>query len=595
MFHQESTVKREATRVKTKTGKNISFRLKLTLSYFILVLLPIVIVGFFSYNIALEALKKHTNENLNLTSKQINDNIEYKLKSITSIAEYMFNDLAFQKALSKQYSDSEGVDLQQYLRQYMVPLINLPVTPNRLFLFVDNSTIPENYLVNKGLEKKPVVIGQSFNIQHLNSVKKFNWYNSLQKLEGNSSWIQIANDKELKSISYIRRLYNLDDVLKLGANNAQLGYICITIKLEDLFDTSQFPKAGKDSYLVVVNSNNDILFSNSEYSKAELLRISNLKEYLVIENKISQMNLRFMINVPVAQLEESAARVRKLSIIVCSISLLFFTLISILLSKHFSEKVSRIVSFINSFRDGEFNKRLKTSNNDELHQISTAMNDMAATINNLIEEIYITNTRKAHAELQVLQSQINPHFLYNTLASVSTLAQLGQVDKLNDVIDRLVSFYRLTLNSGSFIITVENEIQQVKAYIDIKKMQHSQRLNVFYDIEPSILQYKTIKIILQPFVENSLQHGMFMGRKINIRVLAYREKNKIIFKIIDDGVGMPPETLNQILSINENSIGYGIKNVNERIKLQFGKEYGVSIYSRLGIGTTVSIVIPVEF
>ena len=116
MFHQETTVKREATSVKSKTGKNISFRLKLTLSYFILVLLPIVIVGMFSYNIALEALKKHTNENLNLTSKQINDNIEYKLKSITSIANYMFNDLSFQKVLSKQYSYSEGVDLQQYLR-----------------------------------------------------------------------------------------------------------------------------------------------------------------------------------------------------------------------------------------------------------------------------------------------------------------------------------------------------------------------------------------------------------------------------------------------------------------------------------------------
>jgi two-component system, sensor histidine kinase YesM len=588
-FLQETSEKREDDKVKAIKLENMSFKLKLTLSYLLLVLLPIIIVGVFSYNIALETLKRHAKDNISLTIEQINDNVDYKLASVKSISDYIYNDLMFQQILSKGYSDYEGVELQKYLINYMVPIVNLPVIRNRLYLYLNNTTVPETYTIS---ETDLLLRGKGYDIYHINSVKPYTWYRKLEKLDNRTEWLQVEKDFEFNNISLLKKLYNLDDVLKFGTDKSHLGYIRISVKLKDLFDTEQFHRVGNEKFFIVRNSKNQIIYSDPPSSSEEFVKLINTKKYIEIKNHIPKLDSELIVLVPLDQLEHSAKRVRKMSIIICFASLVVFTLVSLLISKHFSQKVSRIVSFINSFRDGEFNKQLKTSSNDELHQISTAMNEMAGTINTLIEEIYITNIRKATAELQVLQSQINPHFLYNTLASVSTLAQLGKIDKLNDVIDGLVSFYRLTLNKGSFIIDIDKEIQQVKAYIDIKKTQYGDRLNVHYDIEPSILEYKTIKIILQPFVENSLEHGMYMGRKINVRLLAYMEGNNIIFKIIDDGLGMDPEFVKQLLNPEEHSIGYGIRNVNERIKLQFGKEYGLNIFSRPGIGTTVSIVIP---
>jgi sensor histidine kinase YesM len=156
----------------------------------------------------------------------------------------------------------------------------------------------------------------------------------------------------------------------------------------------------------------------------------------------------------------------------------------------------------------------------------------------------------------------------------------------------LAKFYRLSLNEGRTVIPVKNELEQIGAYINIQKTKFGDGMNVLFDVDPDVVRFTTVKLILQPFIENALEHAWY-GDRINIRITGKLEGEQITFQIIDDGIGFHPETLRQLLDPEESlNVGYGIRNVDGRIRLHYGAEYGVSIVSRRGIGTSVSITIP---
>ena len=162
------------------------------------------------------------------------------------------------------------------------------------------------------------------------------------------------------------------------------------------------------------------------------------------------------------------------------------------------------------------------------------------------------------------------------------------------MIMNLAKFYRLTLNDGQTIISIYKELEQVQAYLDIQKVKYGDRMEVDFDIDPDILRYETIKLILQPFIENALEHA-WCGDRIYIRVIGEQLEDKIVFQIIDDGVGMKPPHAQSLLEKDRiKQKGYGICNVHERIQLSFGEEYGVTIYSQLGMGTNITIITPVQ-
>nr|WP_306812831.1 sensor histidine kinase [Paenibacillus soyae] len=267
--------------------------------------------------------------------------------------------------------------------------------------------------------------------------------------------------------------------------------------------------------------------------------------------------------------------------------------ISLIVARFLTVRITKIIHSLNSFREGRFNKRIQYSGNDEFLQIAEAFNEMGGYINTLIKEVYVVQMEKKGAELKALQAQINPHFLYNTLSSISRLGKLGEIEKLDQMVMGLAKFYRLTLNNGKMIIPAQLEIEQVQAYMAIQKIKYGSRLEVFYDIGAEVYGYNTVKLILQPFIENVLEHALYQLR-IQIKVSAHVRNGMLDFRIVDDGIGMKRETLRQIWSNDQTRIGYGIRNVDERIKLHYGTDYGVVIGSIYGGGTTVNITVPLN-
>nr|WP_258567491.1 sensor histidine kinase [Paenibacillus anseongense] len=224
---------------------------------------------------------------------------------------------------------------------------------------------------------------------------------------------------------------------------------------------------------------------------------------------------------------------------------------------------------------------------------------MLEEINNLINVVYAEQKKKREAELQVLQAQIKPHFLYNTLDTIQWMAQEYEADDIIEVIGALTNLFRIGLNRGNEWIPVRDEVKHAESYMIIQMSRYMDKLDFKFDIPEHLYSYQVLKLILQPLIENAIYHGIKARTgKGKISICAELESDLICFRITDDGAGIPPEKLeeiNQILrgeKMREDQYGIGLFNVNERIQLTYGTAYGIQIYSALGKGTTVEIKHP---
>lgn len=194
--------------------------------------------------------------------------------------------------------------------------------------------------------------------------------------------------------------------------------------------------------------------------------------------------------------------------------------------------------------------------------------------------------------MKALQWQINPHFLYNTLSFINWQALRRDAHDISHVVTAMAKFYRTALNRGNNIISVREELDNIRSYIEIIQAMNEYSFDVVYDIDERVCRYDTINLILQPLAENAVKHGINLKTEGRGRLLvsAHLGDGVIRFSVEDNGPGMPPETAESILT--RQSAGYGLKNVNERLHLLFGAEYGLSIHSRQGAGTAMAVTIP---
>lgn len=561
----------------------IPLSFKLLLSYILLVLTPVIVIGYYSYSSSVEAIKERAENNLQVGLQQMNTNIEYRVADIMRASDQVFSDQALSRYFTGFYQD-----LDKYLltTQYVLPkvesAVKLPLSPIYLSIYLNKPSIAENYYIG---DDDFLVNGRHFSIFHTNRIEDASWYRTLHLEYNTQQWLQVESDAKHHNISFLHSLMDYESL-------KSIGLMKITVKLSDLFDAVDYTKLGEGTHLYVVDEMENPLYVSTQNRKEFITPIlKNTKDYLRITQKLNNFPAQLIAFIPTSSLKENSKKVRNVTILICLISLLILSGISFIISRLFSKRMFKLVSSLNAFQDGEFHKRITYSGNDEFTLIVNAFNDMAASMEKLIDEVYISKLQKKEAELQTLHSQINPHFLYNTFSSISRMAKLGETDKLHEMIRSLAKFYRLTLNKGDMIILIEKEVEQIQAYIDIQRIKHADRILVEYEVDPDILQYRTVRFILQPFVENVLEHAWF-DDLISIWIRGFERNEAIIFEIKDTGLGMSQETLDQIFNPNGSSIGYGIGNVNERIKLHFGKPYGVTIHSEVGEGTTVQIKIP---
>ncbi len=268
------------------------------------------------------------------------------------------------------------------------------------------------------------------------------------------------------------------------------------------------------------------------------------------------------------------------------------------LSYNIVRPVNGLVEVTNQISKGDFSVRAGSANTSEIDSLSHSVNHMAKNLDLLVNQIKEDERKMRQAELRLLQEQINPHFLYNTLDTIVWLIESGMEKEAEEMVVSLSDFFRLVLNHGKEYNTIKDEERHITSYLKIQQVRYQDILEYDIQIPTELYDYQILKMTLQPLVENALYHGIKYKRaKGTIKVHGKKDGDIIILSVEDNGVGMEEDEVKRLREeINrpckETQKGFGLANVNERIKMNFGAKYGMKIESEKGKGTTVYVIIP---
>lgn len=277
-------------------------------------------------------------------------------------------------------------------------------------------------------------------------------------------------------------------------------------------------------------------------------------------------------------------------------------LLSLIFSRNFSNSVKVMAHTLQRYSDGDSKARLTVTSSDVIGQLGHSINQLFDRMNTLMDERYRLGQQAKYADLNALQAQINPHFLYNTLDMLYWMAKGGEHEDLPRIIISLSGFYRKSLAQGKDEVLVQDEIEHVRYYIEIQNKRYNNAIEDSWDVDESLLGCSIMKLMLQPIVENAIQHGLMKsdrkGGELSIGIR--RSGCDMVIRIQDDGTGMTQRQINDLLSGEElkkqqvTGQGYGVSNVQHRIRIYYGDRYGLSYESAVGKGTAVSITLPIR-
>ena len=287
-----------------------------------------------------------------------------------------------------------------------------------------------------------------------------------------------------------------------------------------------------------------------------------------------------------------------LFVVLFSIFLLVF--VNLHLSERISVPIKTLERAVKELEAGREEVDIDVSGPYEIEHLGHSIRSMVSTMRHLMDDIIAQEAQKRRSELDVLQSQINPHFLYNTLDSVVWMTENGRTDEAILMVTSLARFFRISLSRGSNIIPIADELEHARHYLTIQKMRYKNKFSAVIAAEDGVEGLYTIKLIVQPILENAIYHGMaYADGDGEITVRARRDGGDVVIEVADNGPGMPEETVERLLDQSyaaapgTKGSGIGLRNVHQRIRLTFGEEYGLAIHSEPDAGTTVCIRLPV--
>lgn len=440
---------------------------------------------------------------------------------------------------------------------------------------VSNMTIANSYNLNFKEEMdeslyKLVVGAVTFENIHEDSTLE-NPYDVIGELrEDFSVLMRITTDKESKS--WLQRLLRNIDTLQDRVDD-------IKVNLE---------QGGR-------YDENIEMLDNNIYILTELIQ-DNIQHYIYYQTR-SIENLKIQLN---SQVQKFIVLwvVLLVCIIVCVLT------VASVISNSITEPIKRLCGVTRQISEGDFSVRAAVKTRDEVSQLADSINEMSQHLEIMVSQIKEDERKMRYAELRLLQEQINPHFLYNTLDTIVWLIEGNLTGQAVDMVVSLSDFFRLVLSHGQEFITIKEEELHIRSYLEIQQVRYHDILDYEIAIDGQLYPYEILKLTLQPLVENALYHGIKYKRakgKITITgSMVEKEGSKEICLIVmDNGVGMEAEELKRLQKeitrpCKETESGFGLANVNERIRMNFGMEYGIEIDSKKGEGTTVKVVIPAQ-
>lgn len=578
---------KKPVRLLVKFVRQSSIQLIITVSFTFVTIMAMLFVGIALFN----RFSADSEQNAKTSTKQIADeisvNMDYYLKNMIYISSLLESNIKKDEDLP----NSRILNQMEIISSTRDDIVGLAV-------FTDKGDVAAK-LPNFEVKGRANIKNQSWFKEAINDPDKVNI--SLPHVHnifyGNHSWVVSLS----KCVKYKRGDEEATGVLLVDMNFRSLDQLC------------QQTKLGNMGYIYIIDDKGNIVYHPQQQLIYMGLKQENIKNVLdepsgsfieTFDNKqrlvtVKTVKITGWKIVGIYYMDQVAATRKNLgtyAFLIIILGILFVIAISTSLSAKISKPIKELEKCMKLVEEGRFDVEINVEGEYEVVRLSKAFNLMVLKITNLMEQIVKEQEGKRKSELNALQAQINPHFLYNTLDSVVWMVENEKNQEAVTMITALARLFRISISKGRNIITVKEELEHAKNYLIIQKVRYKNKFQFKIEVQEEVLNYSIIKLILQPIIENSIYHGIECSvDEGEIFIYAGIEDDKLLLMVKDTGLGMSEELVENILVTEHRKSkgsGVGIKNVDERIKLCYGKEYGLKIESELEVGTTVKIYLP---
>lgn len=557
--------------------KGMRLKSKLAMVYILAGFLPIVVILFVNYFQMRSVFKNQEKNTLHSFIKRSVLDLDDEFKRYAELAKLITNDKNVNDILSTIYLDDNRIN--EKFDQSVAPSLDT-------FIYFHNEVSKITIYTDRIVDYKNKYLAP------IEELKKADWYESIADSR-NNNWI--ANTDE-KTIVLVRKMQALEE-------NGITGYFYEKINYDNVFEdlseniSDNYGICVSDSLGQNIYSYDTFTDKNKEYnlSLPEITKKypDKNKDYFIVKKSIPETGWNVWLYKPEKLMGTSIRQINIITFggtLVCLVATFMcirFTAIFV------TTRIAKLQKAVARVEKEDFSYTLNTTSQDEIGELITSFSKMERKLNYLINEVYKSRIKEKEYEMKALQAQINPHFLYNTLSLINWKAiEAGKRD-ISKITLALSAFYRTSLNKGNNITHISGEIENMRSYLSIQLMLHDDGFDVTEDIDDSVLRYTCPNLILQPLIENAIDHGIDVmpeDRRGVISVICKDMDTYIQFVIKDNGIGMTKEQTVKILT--KDSKGYGVRNVNERLKLCYGEEYPMIIKSKENTGTEVIITIP---
>ena len=560
------------------------FQSKLLFIFLTMILTPVILLSFFEFYYSKKMLADKTNDYLKNLAAVTLSKIDSTVSDIENVAFYINGNNTIQASLKaeKQVVGNRVAyyELHSDIRQILASYVLLRQEINAICIHSESG---REYTYTKTRNGPPLDI-----TRYIRDEKQY--------------W---AVDKN--HIVLMKKLYAFP-------TQSLLGYIALDVNAKSLYDIIADIDLTKSGRIFLVNEEGRILATESETLSGELLdepyrnflgeneafynnvRVGNT--YYSVYNSGAISNGWYMVlAIPRDYYMRDITKLKNVIIPITLMTAFLTALLSILVSRGITRPIRFLSRAMENFGQGNFDINCQVDSEDEIGRLSHTFNQMVMDMNSLVHTVYEQKVMKQEAQMKSLQMQINPHFLYNTLDTINRMARIRHVDEIGDMVAALSNMMRYSLEKKSFVRLGE-EVKSLKDYIAIQNYRYRDKMVAEIEIDESLMSLYIPRLLIQPILENAIVHGIEEKLdKGHILVAARREDEDLYIQIMDDGVGMTEETMSHILredySMKKSGhTSIGVVNVNRRIQMIYGKDYGLLVQSVLGAGTKITIHIP---
>lgn len=599
----------------------MNLRIKLFTAFLGLVIIPLFILGIITFLITFNSIEKKYSQQAEYSLKAIGYSIKNVFQEMDNVTDNGIAKGVFQAALSAKDPDTQDLtattqlELNANQRNFRSLLYSHPA--------IDYAFL---YNIHGGRASNVIAIFNKENFETLpyEKFKEHPLYSEVMALNGQPKWIApheypelTGSDNVFTQIRLIKELSNLDRV----------GVLVVQIKnweFEKIFQNLKLGSQMRDTRFMLVNDKGLILYDYQseldghqigaylpkEWKLGEGYRSFkgkfNSQESVISIYKLQDYPWSLVSVTSWSYLSQEVTTFAKWFVAIICICVLTAMLFNFIFINRITGTIGVIVRFMRKVESGDLNARVDEKGDDELLLLQKGFNNQMDKINELFEQVKREQLQKANAELRVLQAQIKPHFLFNTLESINVLAVQNEGRKVSEMVLRLASILRISIQDKEEI-KLSLEIEHLRSYLEIQKFRFDELFEYTIEIPDEMKNCLLLKLTLQPLVENSIQHGFegidYKGR---ITVTGRMEQDRILLRIEDNGIGMTNEQLAKIQYADLDDPAYrslapypsherrglGLRSVYDRLRFQYGSRYGLFICSQPGLGTTIQCVIP---